>query len=60
MFMKLLAPYGSLNYLPLSAKVGDVKATEPKSVAVLAPYGDLANLPLSTKVGSVKTEKPSD
>ena len=34
--MHLLAPYGSMKFLPLSTKVGGTKPDAP-----LAPYGDL-------------------
>ena len=51
--MHLLAPYGSMKFLPLSTKVGGTKPDAP-----LAPYGDLGFLPLSTKVGSGGKDDP--
>ena len=47
-FKQLLAPYGSLQFFELSAKVGKV-SDHPASL--LAPYGTLDLLKLSSKVG---------
>lgn len=47
----ILAPYGSLDYLPIATKVGDSKDSGSGTTAVLAPYGSLDMLPMATKVG---------
>ena len=45
----ILAPYGSLEFLPMATKVGgNGKVGAP---AFLAPYGSLDFLPMATKVG---------
>ena len=45
----ILAPYGALKHLPLSAKVGGNGKEELP--AVLAPYGSMDYLPITSKVG---------
>ncbi len=52
MTKSILAPYGSLKFLPIATKVGAGKGGggEPTK-PMLAPYGSLDNLPIATKVG---------
>lgn len=49
-----LAPYGSIKFLPLMTKIGQVKAPVAQERMPLAPYGSLQNLRLVSKVGVVK------
>ena len=48
----ILAPYGSLKFLPIATKVGG----NGKVGAPLAPYGSLKFLPIATKVGLGKDQ----
>lgn len=56
--VQLLAPYGSLKFGKLVAKVSGKQPPAPADVALLAPYGALQYGPLMTKVGNGKGVPP--